>query len=152
MSRSPRTIDVDIQRCEAATPASVFTSMRRYELSLRHKKLSPRARQSIQMKLAELEKKVQAAKADCIRKTKHSRAIQEAQAKAERRQHESAAKAAKYAASREKFAARHEKSTQAVQLAAMRKEAGIKSPTEKTIIGLSVAGVLGGMAWLMFGQ
>jgi len=149
--KSPRSIQSDIAQCESSTPPAVFSAIRRYELSLAHKKLSPRSRQSIQMKLAELKKKVEAGKLDCVRRAKHTRAIQDAQSKSERRRYEAESKSAKYQTQQQKATLRHEKKVQSLERAKMRQEAGVKSTGERAGIAVGIMAGLGGLAWLMMG-
>lgn len=165
----------DIARCEGSVPAALTTELRRLQLALQHgvqsrsgsqgsrgsrsrspqggrTALSPRAIQSTQIKIRELEKRIYAGKQDCLRKASSSRRIHEAQTVAAQREAQAAAKQTKYQTRQAKAEMQAAKKLQSIEIAKARQEAGLKGPVEKSIIGLSVAGVLGGMAWLMFGQ
>jgi hypothetical protein len=102
------------------------------------------------MKLEQLRKSVVAGKADCIRRAKHSRAIQDAASKAERRSHEAQSKSHKYASQQQKSTMRHERSLQDLERARFRKESGLRSPAQNAAIGVGVLGALGAAAYFMF--
>lgn len=169
----------DVIRCEGSVPAALTTELRRLQLALQHGVarsgspgvqarsgsrgsrsrspqggrvgLSPRAIQSTQLKIRELEKRIYAGKQDCLRKASSSRRIHEAQTIAAQREAQAQAKQVKYQTQGAKAEMRAAKKLQSIQVAQARKEAGLKSPAEKAAIGLGVVGALGAAAYFLMG-
>jgi len=165
----------DVARCEGSVPAALTTELRRLQLALQHGvqasrsgsrsgsrdsrsrspqggrvALSPRAIQSTQIKIRELERKIYAGKQDCLRKASSSRRIHEAQTVAAQREAQAQAKQVKYQTRQAKAEMQAQKKLQSIEVARARKEAGLKSPGEIGAITVASVGVLGALAYFMF--
>lgn len=169
----------DVVRCEGSVPHALTDELRRLQLSLQHgaqasrsgsrgsqgsrsspssrgsrspqsrTALSPRAIQSTQIKIRELQKRIQAGKQDCLRKASSSRRIHEAASIAKQRQYQAQSKQEKYQTQAAKAEMRAAKKLQSIEIAKARQEAGLKGPVEMGAIGVGVLGALGGL-WLFF--
>jgi hypothetical protein len=163
----------DVARCEGSVPTALTTELRRLTLALQHGvsgsrsgsrsgsgsgsrgsqgrvALSPRAIQSTQIKIRELERKIYAGKQDCLRKASSSRRIHEAQTVAAQREAQAQAKQVKYQTRQAKAEMQAAKRLQSIEVARARKEAGLKSPGEIGAITVASVGVLGALAYFMF--
>ena len=160
----------DVIRCEGSVPAALTTELRRLQLALQHGVqsrsgsrgsqgspqggrvgLSPRAIQSTQIKIRELEKRIYAGKQDCLRKASSSRRIHEAQTIQAQREAQAQAKQVKYQTQGAKAEMRAAKKLQSIEIAKARADAGLKSPGEQAAIGLGVVGALGAAAYFLMG-
>jgi hypothetical protein len=166
----------DVARCEGSVPTALTAELRRLTLALQHGvqasrsgsrsrsrsgsrgsqgdrvALSPRAIQSTQIKIRELERKIYAGKQDCLRKASSSRRIHEAQTVAAQREAQAQAKQVKYQTRQAKAEMQAQKKLQSIEVARARKEAGLKSPGEQAAIGIGILGAIGAGAWMFFGQ
>ena len=165
----------DITRCEGSVPHALTDELRRLQLSLTHGiqaarsgsrgsgsrsrspqagrvALSPRAIQSTQIKIRELQKRIQAGKQDCLRKASSSRRIHEAASIAKQRQYQAQSKQEKYQTQAAKAEMRAQKKLQSIEIAKARQEAGIRSPVQNIGLGVGVLGVLGTIGYFMMGQ
>lgn len=163
----------DIARCEGSVPAALTTELRRLQLALQHgvqsrsgsrsgsrsrspqggrTALSPRAIQSTQIKIRELEKRIYAGKQDCLRKASSSRRIHEAQTIAAQREAQAQAKQVKYQTRQAKSEMRAAKKLQDIEIAKARADAGQRSPAANAALGVGILGAIGAGAWMIFGQ
>ncbi len=165
----------DIARCEGSVPAALTTELRRLQLALQHGVvsrgssgrqsrsgsrspqggrvgLSPRAIQSTQIKIRELEKKIYAGKQDCLRKASSSRRIHEAQTIAAQREAQAQAKQVKYQTRTAKQEMRAAKKLQDIEIAKARADAGQRSPAANAGLAIGTLGVLGAIGYFMMGQ
>jgi len=114
--------------------------------------LSPRAIQSTQIKIRELERKIYAGKQDCIRKASSSRRIHEAQTVAQQRAAIAEGKQVKYQTRQAKAEMQAQKKLQSIEVARARKEAGLRSPAANAGIAIGAVGILGTIGYFMMGQ
>ena len=161
----------DVARCEGSVPAALTTELRRLTLALQHgvqsrsgsrsgsrgsqgsrTALSPRAIQSTQIKIRELEKRIYAGKQDCLRKASSSRRIHEAQTVAQQREAQAQAKQVKYQTRQAKAEMQAQKKLQSIEIAKARQEAGLRSPAANAGLALGGLGVLGAIGYFMMGQ